>query len=112
MFRVLLVYQDINTQSLLKDKFEQEGFEVFIHSDLNIMLEQSFDILICEDDLEIKPKLDIPIVKIAKYYTNIKDSSLLAYVNKPFRPTEVILKARLLARSKFGINTNNVRKTA
>lgn len=111
MFRVLLAYKDINTQSLLKDRFEQEGFEVFDYNDSTTKLDY-FDILVCEDDFELEFELDMPTIKIAKYYTNTKGSSLIAYVNKPFRPAEVLLKARLLLKNNPRNSPNNVRKTA
>jgi len=107
MFRVLLAYDDNNTELLLKKRFEQEGFCVVEDLD-SIELEPKPDIIITEAELTWVDELNIPIIKIGKEPVNLSGSAKVAYLNKPFRPSELIAKARLLIE----ISQKDVRKTA
>ena len=107
MFRVLLAYNDSNTKSLLKKKFEQDGFSVVEYIDC-VWLEPNLDLIIADDGIALSDNIDIPILRITKETLNMTDSAKIAYINKPFRPTELVLKARLLLE----ISYKNVRKTA
>ena len=107
MYRVLLAYNDINTKSLLKARFEQDGFEVLEYIDGN-RLEHNLDIIITDEDIVAFEDIEIPVLKITKENILNNNPAKKAFVKKPFRPSELVLKARLLLENSL----NNVRKIA
>jgi len=114
MQRVLLCYKDLNTKNLIQDRFEIEGFSV-ISSYEQTLLATDFDLLVKEDDSALvldDSFLELPIIQITNKMLRNIDSEQIVYVEKPFRPSELVIKAKILLSATHGIDIAAVKKSA
>ena len=114
MRRVLLLYKDLNTRKLIQNRFELAGFWVISNYEQALQADD-FDLLIKEDDNEISLGngfLGLPTIQITNKVLVNLDSEQIVYVKKPFRPSELVIKAKILLTDKQGIDFAAVKKSA
>lgn len=120
--RILCVDDDLDMQDVIKDILEREGFQIFTASDgkeaIRLARNNPYDLILL--DLHM-PQYDgistlqtlrrfsvtkhIPVIVVSGYYqdsqaSQITDLGISAFIPKPFRPEELVMKTNRVLRTK------------